>query len=140
MSETESTVPAKDDEKDNKASVEAVEKEETPVTMTTRNVVFKQGKCGFHLQLGNEKTGKASEASEQLKVTHVKSEGQAYWAGVKPGWIIRTIDGQGIDKDSRTLTYTSSVKKLLGAAVKNDKYSVTFLIPDESQAASRGPT
>merc|ERR1719192_2933340 len=94
-----------------------------PVATTTRNVVFKQGKCGFHLQLGEDKTGKLSEANEQLKVTHVKEESQAYWAGVKPGWIIRTIDGEGVNKDSRTLTFTGTVKKMLGD-------SIQFLVPE----------
>merc|ERR1719192_2171777 len=72
-----------------------------------------------------------SVANEQLKVCHVSAESQAYWAGVKVGWVVRKINGDGILKDEKTLTFTSSVKSMLGEASKNETYTIEFLLPEK---------
>lgn len=93
-----------------------------------RLVGFDPGKAGFALKLGK---GKKTPASEQLRVTKISHEGQAYWRGVKEGWVIKMVNGEGIEKDHRSLTFSATVtKKLKEAAASGKKYSVLFILPE----------
>jgi len=94
-----------------------------------RLVSFDPGKAGFALKLGD---GKKTPASEQLRVTKISHEGQAYWRGVKRDWVIKEVNGDGIEKDSRTLTFSGTIKKRLKEAANcGKKYTVTFILPPE---------
>merc|ERR1739838_158650 len=98
-----------------------------------RIVAFEPGKAGFVLKLGK---GKKTPAKEQLKVIQIRHEGQAYWKGVKVGWVIKRVklgeDWQGIDKDSRTLTFSATITELLkAAATSGNKYRVEFVLPEK---------
>merc|ERR1719410_2788180 len=94
-----------------------------------RPVSFKPGKAGFTLKLGD---GKKTPASEQLRVTQVVTEGQAYWRGVKVGWVIKKVNEEGIEKDSRTLTFSATIKKMLIDCAKSGKgYTITFVLPEK---------
>merc|ERR1719411_449985 len=81
------------------------------------------------LRLVNFDKGKAGFALDSLTVTKVKTESQAYWKGVKPGWVILKVNGEGIHPDIRTLKKGDTVAKMLKAAIK-EKYSVTFVLPE----------
>lgn len=98
-----------------------------------RRIGFDPGKAGFALKLG---TGKTTPASDQLCVTKITHEGQAYWRGVKKGWVIKLVNGNGIEKDSRTLTFSATITKMLKErAQSGKKYNVTFILPAKDARA-----
>merc|ERR1719336_1904946 len=129
----EEAAPAKEKtpEKQCVAEEEAKEEPKIVINYEKRNVKFKAGKAGFSMRLGD---GVMETADKQLEVIKVTDQGQAFWKGVKPGWILNTINGEGVDKDRYTNTFSQTAKTKLIAAAKSGKaYSMVFKVPKGSK-------